>query len=119
MSCLMQAMLGIVLLAWMAIVAVGAPPALECGKQTVRNGRIVGGDEAFDGEFPFLINTRCDADFLRWKDVVKRQALAKCSGSPKSLHQQWSVELRLNLKIRETIFEPKKFRTFAMSLMSI
>ncbi|KAF8767412.1 Serine protease filzig like protein [Argiope bruennichi] len=58
MSCLMQAMLGIVLSTWMAMVAVAAPPALECGKQTIRNGRIVGGDEAFDGEFPFLVSIR-------------------------------------------------------------
>ncbi|XP_054719963.1 transmembrane protease serine 3-like [Uloborus diversus] len=32
--------------------------SLECGKQTIRNGRIVGGEEAFDGEFPFLVSIR-------------------------------------------------------------
>ncbi|XP_015905531.1 trypsin-1-like [Parasteatoda tepidariorum] len=30
----------------------------ECGKQTVRNGRIVGGEDAFDGEFPFMVSLR-------------------------------------------------------------
>ncbi|GFT85848.1 serine protease filzig [Nephila pilipes] len=54
---MLQAVIGFVLSTGMLATA-AVTQGLECGKQAVRNGRIVGGEDAFDGEFPFLVSIR-------------------------------------------------------------
>lgn len=46
----------IVLLTWASRITIGAVIPVACGKQQVRNGRIVNGEDAYDGEFPWTVS---------------------------------------------------------------
>ncbi|KAM7312924.1 brain-specific serine protease 4 [Ixodes scapularis] len=53
-------LLDVLLCSWKShIVDVSTLPSLsDCGRQKIRDGRIVGGDDAYDGEFPWIASVR-------------------------------------------------------------
>ncbi|XP_015905532.1 trypsin-1 [Parasteatoda tepidariorum] len=52
-----QVIIHIVWVLWLMINTIRTD-GFKCGVQKVRDGRIVGGDDAFDGEFPFMVSVR-------------------------------------------------------------